>query len=911
MSAARVILITILSIFLGMHVQAQFWTEDFSTVTTGCGSILNADNAVLASGVQLDVDTATGNVGFQNAWFVGPRLAFTAVGNCAEGCVGLPALTNSTLHISTRYGAPDPFATYDSDSATNLLVYTDDISLVGVSDVLLEFDYLLSGDGAGDNAVLGFTIGNGAFFELDTLDKTDALACGLQTQWVRYSTFLPPAVGNVNLPNFRIGFRWFNNNDSVETPVSFGVDNLSLDQSAPFADFSISRDTICVNDCVNFTDLSIGNPTAWLWDFGPNASQATSTAQNPSNICFTTVGQHVVTMTATNSVGTSAQVLKAIEVVNCDPPTPQYRIVYGPGDTSAVNAASKRLCETNCISFQNASLDGTLGQGDWTWQFQGGTPSVVNGENPQNICYSANGLYDITVTVVDTASGLDSTIIFADVIEIDTCSPPTADFTIDTNLICNNDGIFFQGLVTGDPDSVTWIFEGGNPGVLTLEATDSALAPNIFYNVPGTWAVTMIVWNLAGADTVFYNNIIEVVNCPKPIPRWTVNRRVICPGIAVVYEDLSLYATSWFWEFPGGVPSTSTDQNPQNIRYDTAGFYPVRLTVTNVNGDSTRVIEEYITVDSCLGPEARFEVESDSICRGSCVQFFNTSLRADSIFWVFNKVIPGLDDTIVNNFGVDTFNIPITYSPEQIQARLDSADSIAALLMFVTDTIFDLQDPILCFDDSLVIGLRLFTFNQYDVDVANFIDFPVLNIGGEYPTTSAGPDKIVKIDNINSRFFLEDTVQLEGEGTGEFFSWFPEDGLSCYDCATPVIYPTETRKYYLTNSDVYGCEVYDSVTVFVEQAFFAGIPNIFSPNGDNNNDVLWVRGNGISETGFVMRVWDRYGKMVFESYNQNDGWDGTFKGNEAPQGGYMYEVRMQFLDGTVEQLTGSVTLVRF
>ena len=164
---------------------------------------------------------------------------------------------------------------------------------------------------------------------------------------------------------------------------------------------------------------------------------------------------------------------------------------------------------------------------------------------------------------------------------------------------------------------------------------------------------------------------------------------------------------------------------------------------------------------------------------------------------------------------------------------------------------------------------------------------------------------------VNSRFFLDDTVQLEGTGDGAFFSWFPEEGLSCYDCPTPVIYPTNTRTYYLTNSDNYGCQAYDSVTVFVEEAYFAGIPNIFSPNGDNNNDILWVRGNAISGEGFVMRIWDRYGKMVFESYNQNDGWNGTFEGEPAPQGVYLYEVRMQFLNGTVEQLTGNVTLVRY
>ena len=97
----------------------------------------------------------------------------------------------------------------------------------------------------------------------------------------------------------------------------------------------------------------------------------------------------------------------------------------------------------------------------------------------------------------------------------------------------------------------------------------------------------------------------------------------------------------------------------------------------------------------------------------------------------------------------------------------------------------------------------------------------------------------------------------------------------------------------------------------MEEAYFAGIPNIFSPNGDDNNDILWVRGNGVATEGFSLRIWNRYGEMVFDSYSQNNGWDGTYKSAPAPAGSYKYYVKVTFLDGTVEELTGNITLLRY
>jgi gliding motility-associated-like protein len=110
--------------------------------------------------------------------------------------------------------------------------------------------------------------------------------------------------------------------------------------------------------------------------------------------------------------------------------------------------------------------------------------------------------------------------------------------------------------------------------------------------------------------------------------------------------------------------------------------------------------------------------------------------------------------------------------------------------------------------------------------------------------------------------------------------WRPDTTLSALDIANPLAYPKETHTYYVEVSDSQGCHKTDSVIVVVrkrpcEQSNIY-IPNAFSPNGDGKNDVLYVRGNGITQIYFA--VYDRWGQKVFETNDITKGWDGKFKG---------------------------------
>ncbi|MBI2966993.1 MAG: PKD domain-containing protein [Bacteroidetes bacterium] len=75
----------------------------------------------------------------------------------------------------------------------------------------------------------------------------------------------------------------------------------------PVTDFSADRTTVTEGQYIQFTDLTIGGPTSWSWDFGGGGTPSTSFFQNPF-IQFSIIGTYTVTLTATNSLGSDAEI---------------------------------------------------------------------------------------------------------------------------------------------------------------------------------------------------------------------------------------------------------------------------------------------------------------------------------------------------------------------------------------------------------------------------------------------------------------------------------------------------------------------------------------------------------------------------------------------------------------------------
>jgi gliding motility-associated-like protein len=93
--------------------------------------------------------------------------------------------------------------------------------------------------------------------------------------------------------------------------------------------------------------------------------------------------------------------------------------------------------------------------------------------------------------------------------------------------------------------------------------------------------------------------------------------------------------------------------------------------------------------------------------------------------------------------------------------------------------------------------------------------------------------------------------------------------------------------YWVEVTNEYGCMTPDTVLVEMQpDGCFFEIPNVFTPNGDGKNDIFYIDYKGLED--YNLKVYNRWGKKVFESANKEDYWDGTISNQPASDGVYYY-----------------------
>ncbi|MEQ9443258.1 MAG: PKD domain-containing protein [Cyclobacteriaceae bacterium] len=200
----------------------------------------------------------------------------------------------------------------------------------------------------------------------------------------------------------------------------------------------------------------------------------------------------------------------------------------------------------------------------------------------------------------------------------------SAGFTADSTVIEVGKSVTFDDNSTGSPTAWSWTFEGGEP------ATSTQQNPVVSYSAPGTYDVTLKVSNATSEDTLTKSEMITVEVTPEEEEeeegegialeaQFTFDAIAIQPGGSVQFTDASTgNPTSWSWDFAGGTPATSSDQNP-TITYDTPGVFGVSLTVSNGDTDHTLssdslivVVEEEEVVENDFDLAGMWLLESNS-----------------------------------------------------------------------------------------------------------------------------------------------------------------------------------------------------------------------------------------------------------------------------------------------------------
>ena len=154
------------------------------------------------------------------------------------------------------------------------------------------------------------------------------------------------------------------------------------------------------------------------------------------------------------------------------------------------------------------------------------------------------------------------------------------------------------------------------------------------------------------------------------------------------------------------------------------------------------------------------------------------------------------------------------------------------------------------------------------------------------------------------------SVTVNPAGTNYTYLWSPAATLSCSACAAPIATPTVNTTYtVMVSQGINGCKASTAVTVNVEALKHFYVPNAFSPNGDGINDTHQISYSG-TVLYYEIRIYDRWGEMVYSSNDIDRGWDGSYLGAVALPGDYVYKLAITFGDGQTFQNKGTITLVR-
>tara|TARA_B110000305_G_scaffold216409_1_gene254870 strand:+ start:190 stop:1023 length:834 start_codon:yes stop_codon:yes gene_type:complete len=173
---------------------------------------------------------------------------------------------------------------------------------------------------------------------------------------------------------------------------------------------------------------------------------------------------------------------------------------------------------------------------------------------------------------------------------------------------------------------------------------------------------------------------------------------------------------------------------------------------------------------------------------------------------------------------------------------------------------------------------------------------------------------LIAIDATASEYTIPQgaEVTLFGSPSGYNYLWSPSNfvvNANSLSTETTGLEESTLFTFFVTDGI---CTKSDTVLIktyeFQCDEGYLFVPNAFTPNGDGENDVLFVRGPAIKK--MVFRIFDRWGELVFESFERPFGWDGKYKGKMMNPDVYDYYLKVTCIDEVESIIKGNFTLIR-
>lgn len=696
---------------------------------------------------------------------------------------------------------------------------------------------------------------------------------------------------------------------------------------------------LCEKTPVTFTNTSTGgNPTAFQWII----NNGVPVNGNTTNVTFPSGGIFPVKLIATNRCGTDT--LKASVSVNSSPivnlgsdvtvcnkstktiiaagifdsirwntsentpsidingnRTPINVTVYKNGcagrDTILVkkktitpNFTNNYLCLNKPVTFVNTSTVniGTLTQFDWKY---GDGNSDNNIQNPTH-SFTPFGNYNVELIATSDIGCKDT---FAKTILMD--SVLNVDFKTSELVTCQRRAVDFVNLTKGGINNQnTWRIENNN--FVVKDKSYTFLGTGIF-------PVKLVVSNRCYADSITKN--IQI----RPRPNVSLGRdTILCKNQTTSFTVNPVLYDSIRW-ITGSVAATQTADgsiNPFKIKAyldgcvaeDTVNVFAPKfnLNFTNdflcynkaitFNNTSTvtygSIVNYNWNFDDGQNAAVKNPTHTYTIFGPKNVQLIATG-SAGACKDTFNKTVV-MDDSIL--FNINPVPTEICYG-KTVQYTNQSTGGVNTTYVWNLNNANTQTGTTATYTHTFVGAniIKLTATHRCGADTAkyNFVVLPLprVNLGADSIIMCPGELKMIGINQIADSIFWS---------TGER----DKDSINVDGFSSPI-------KVEVYNK---GCLAKDSVFVSTNCDIF--IPTAFSPNSDGYNDLFNMMNKSIKS--YTLKIYNRWGELVFETNDLTNGWNGTYKGTPCQVDNYTYIASGVRFNNESFYLKGILTLLR-
>jgi gliding motility-associated-like protein len=640
---------------------------------------------------------------------------------------------------------------------------------------------------------------------------------------------------------------------------------------------------------------NIGSIASWFWSFGEGT---TSTDQDfAGTIHYPAVGNYLVHLHAIDTMGcvNDTQI-----IVTASLPEADYQIF----DTL--------VCMGVQVQFLNTSSTYSPTP-VYTWSFGDGT--ISNDETPQH-AYLQAGIYTVQLHIDDggceDSYTRDSLVVVLDsVVSIQpfydslSCTPVNVKFNPG---FPDFSGLTYQWSINGSPAHLydpKHYFSSGGPH-------------EIFLNIIGAGCSLTdemeLIFQESNANIFLSDNQI----CKGEEVLFTINDTFNLGGILIDFAD-------------GEVVNNVYSITHQYLNVSPDG--DLRPSVYYWNTDSSCRDVDTVTIH-ILNVESNFERGFDDLDSTACWPQLidllgshvnghefewdfgdgNTSITQNAhysyenpgdylvTFWVINNVF---DCRVPRSKTVYIYPLPDIVASQNIEICMGDEVQLEVLgglnYLWSPDeyiNMTDVSDPIV----SPPVSMDYWVEAISDKECTDSVRVPVF------------VQQLPEFHQNDSFLVVGQIVDIQDNSSYnvEYF-WEPAEHVICPACYNPGFKPLDSTNFYLTMNAFAGDKlcfsVQDSLWLAVYWEFSLELPGIFTPNGDERNDRIYVNGWGIKDL-MEFRIYNRWGQEVYYGNDLYEGWDGSYKGLEQPNDTYSYVVKVKTYGGKTSSKYGNFNLIR-